>query len=159
MTRIPKSVPATNQRGIPSTVIYKTIGIPQPTLSYWIRTGLISPSIRIGKRGRFSRNEWGTTLLSYNDFLELKTIVSLRDKGLSVSRVRKVLDYLRNRKYALDEVDYVTDGKSFFIRLPESGDGVMDILSSENQLVLFKWGEIVRFCQETFKSKSIDMGK
>lgn len=157
MTHIPKSVPATNQRGIPSTVIYQTLGIPQPTLSYWIRTGLISPSIRIGKRGRFSRNEWGTTLLSYNDFLELKTIVSLRDKGLSVRRIRKVLEELRKRNYSLDDLDYITDGKGFFIRLPDTREGIVDILSNGSQLFLFEWGEIVRFCQETFESNSIDV--
>ena len=133
---------------IPAPMIYDVLGISQPRLSYWIKTGILRPR-RKGKKGYHKGGKHCPTLLSFHDFMELKTLVSLRRQGLSLQRIRKVLDYIRSKDYRLHEIEYITDGHLFFIK--EDDNQIIEI-GNKNQFVLLNWREIVRFCRETFEN-------
>ena len=137
---------------IPAPMIYDVLGISQPRLSYWIKTGIIKPH-QHGNKGFQKDGKPNPTLLSFHDFMELKTLVSLRDQGLSLQKIRKVLDYIRTKAYRLNEIEYMTDGNLFFIR--EDDNQIIEI-GNKNQFVLLNWGEIVRFCRETFENYNRD---
>lgn len=138
--------------GIPSTVVYETFGIYHQKISRWIKTGLISPSIQIGKGGRLPNGEYSKTLFSWEDFLEIKTIVSLRHQGMSLQKIRKVLEYIRSKGYKLHEVEYLTNGKVLFIKDLE---GQIVEIDNTDQFVLLDWNDIYRFCSEHFKRHAI----
>ena len=154
--QIPIGAIATFQRGIPSPVVYETLGVPQPKISYWVRTKLIRPSIRQGRQGKFERYEPATSLWSFEDFLELKLIVDLREKRLSLQRIRKVLAWLRARGYSLNVIDLLTDGEYFYHRENNRNDSdVVEILEHAGKYVLIEWADLVRYCQQVFRQKSV----
>lgn len=157
--RTPIRAIPTFQRGIPSPVIYETLGISQPKLSYWMKTDLLRPSIRQGRQGKFEGDEPATSLWNFEDFLELKTIIDLREKGLSLQRIRKVLDWLRARGYSLNAVDLLTDGKNFYYRENDRNDSdIVEVLEHTGQYVLIEWADLVRYCQQVFAQKSVPIG-
>lgn len=67
-------------------------GLGEARLRYWAQTGFVGPSVR--QKGRF--------YYTFQDLISLKTAVSLVDRGLSMQRVRKNLEALRQR---LPQVD------------------------------------------------------
>lgn len=62
--------------------------IPYRTLDHWARTGLVTPSISEAKGAGRSR------LYSFKDVVWLRTARELRDEGVSVQAIRKVLKLL-----------------------------------------------------------------
>jgi hypothetical protein len=140
--------------GIPSPVIYETLGISQPQLTYWIQTNVVKPFIRLGRQGRLENGEPATALWGFQDFLELKTVVALRDHGLSLFRIRKVLRWLRVRGYSPIDVDYITDGHTFFIR-NQLTEETIEVLGETGQYVLLEWSDVVKYCQHVWRQKSV----
>jgi len=141
-----KGVPAVN-RGITSRTIYDSLGISPQLLSYWVRKNkIISPSIRRGKSGF-------TSLWSFYDVLDLKTILGLRRHGLSMQKVRKVIRWLRRHGHALHSANLATDGETCWINL---NDQTVEIVKKTDQLILLDWKGIIRYCVELFDNGGID---
>lgn len=61
------------------------------TLDYWVRTGLVRPSVRPSSGRRVPR------LWSVSDAVEVRTIKALRDSGCPLQRVRKARLVLQRR--------------------------------------------------------------
>jgi tetratricopeptide (TPR) repeat protein len=61
--------------------VSRLLGIPEGRLRWWNRCGLIQPSEREGSR----------KLYSFRDLIGLKAARDLTDKGLSASRIRRVI--------------------------------------------------------------------
>lgn len=87
-------------------------GVPVPTLSYWVNTGLIRPERAWGE-GRGRRYQF-----SLLNLVEIMTVARLRKHGLPMQRLRKAVEALERHR---DEVTrplamltLVTDGRDLF---------------------------------------------
>jgi len=64
-------------------------GIPKRTLSAWVARGVCKPTTDKGY-GRSNGKHW-----SFSDLVGLRVIADLRDQGISLQRVRRVISKLR----------------------------------------------------------------
>jgi len=87
-------------------------GVTPRQIRYWKDTGLIKPvKVEPGCKG--------TALEGYDfrNLVELRTINSMLQEGISLQKVRKTLEYLReNTDYSrpLSECKLITDGSTIF---------------------------------------------
>src|SRR5437016_1358753 len=89
--------------------VCKVIGISYRQLDYWARTGLVTPSIREAGGSGTQR------LYSFQDLVQLKVIKKLIDAGISLQRIRKAVQYLRqNKASALSGITLMSDGVSIY---------------------------------------------
>jgi DNA-binding transcriptional MerR regulator len=73
-----------------SKFVSNLIGISVNQLHYWDETNLIKPSIcRTEGRGSIR-------LYSYEDLVELKTVVFLKNSNVSIKKIRKAVEYIKN---------------------------------------------------------------
>lgn len=102
-------------------------------LRYWDQVGLVPPSIqRTGGRSGVPR------LYSFRDLVALRVVRSLLDGGMSLQRVRRAFEYLRENadlEGHLSEVKLITDGQSIFKIARRNGE-ILDALK-DGQLAFF----------------------
>jgi DNA-binding transcriptional MerR regulator len=83
-------------------------GVSVNKLNYWDRTGLIKPSI-LKAEGR------GTIrLYSFEDLVEIKTVVFLLKTGIKLPQIRLAVDYIRNEldlSRPLKDKQLISNGK------------------------------------------------
>jgi DNA-binding transcriptional MerR regulator len=127
-------------------------GLTYRQVDHWATTGVVRPSIKTAA-GKGSRREY-----SFKDLVQLRVAKALRDGGISVQKIRKVLAWLRRHfpeiKAPLAELRFVTDGANIFIvdRNPEK---IMDTLK-EGQLVFsLALGKIIGGLQGELKKLAI----
>ena len=86
-------------------------GVPIPTLSYWVTTGIIRPKEARGEgRGR-------RYVFSLLNLIEILTVVRLRKRGLPMQRLRRAVEVLERRvdvSRPLAMLTLVTDGQDLF---------------------------------------------
>jgi DNA-binding transcriptional MerR regulator len=87
-------------------------GCSQRQLRYWRDTGLIQPA-------RLEIDDGGTVKERYDfgNLVELRTIIGMLQKGVSLQKIRKTLAYLREHtdySRPLAECKLVTDGSTVF---------------------------------------------
>ena len=70
----------------------KLTGIPYDRLDYWARSGFLKPGVT-GAKGKGSRR-----LYSFRDLVALRTAKELRDMGVPLQTLRKVIGFLRRVK-------------------------------------------------------------
>jgi DNA-binding transcriptional MerR regulator len=102
-------------------------------LRYWDKIGLVKPGIQTtGGRPGVRR------LYGFRDLVALKVVKSLLDGGMSLQRVRRAYEYLRENarlEEELSSVKLVTDGKSIFKVTKDEGD-ILDMLR-QGQMAFF----------------------
>lgn len=141
-----RGVPATT-RGIETKDIHQNLDVSQQTLSYWLNKGIVYPSIRRGKKGF-------TSLWSFYDVLDIKTVIGLRRAGLSLQKIAKVIDWLRNNGHALHSAKLATDGENVWIDLD---DVTLEIIeASAGQVICLDWSDIINHCRTLLDEKGID---
>ena len=100
-------------------------------LGHWDKKNLVKPSVSCAA-GRGSRR-----LYSFLDIVELRTVQALREDGISLQKIRKVVAFLRKNlgkvKRPLAGLEFLTDGVSVFV-LTKDAKTVMDALAG-GQLV------------------------
>jgi DNA-binding transcriptional MerR regulator len=105
-------------------------GIPYRTMDHWARTGLITPSISAARGSGRSR------LYSFKDLLALRVVRDLREKGISVQSLRKVIELLR--KTGLDspltQAQLLVIGKD--VAIVNNTQEIESVLSAPGQLYL-----------------------
>ena len=79
-------------KGFTRKEVMSLIGVTSGKLSYWDRTGIVSPY----KRGNPKKP---VVLYQWQHIMQLQLIVSLQEK-LSLQEIRKVLDFLEEREYS-----------------------------------------------------------
>ena len=111
------------EHGFRGQIAQKMAGITYRQLDYWARTGLVEPSIRPAAGSGTQR------LYSFTDIVHLKIIAGLLDTGVSLQKVRRAIDYIRNDlKIPLEQVlTLASDGKTVFAAT--NPDEIMDILN------------------------------
>ena len=101
--------------------VCKVIGISYRQLDYWARTDLVTPSVREAGGSGTQR------LYSFQDLVQLKVIKRLIDAGISLQRVRKAIQYLRqNKSNGPSGVTLMSDGVSIYAC--ESEDEIIDLV-------------------------------
>jgi len=111
----------------------KISGVSKRQVQYWDKAGLVAPSVQAA-RGRGSRRRY-----SFEDLLDLRVIARLRETGLSLQKVCKVVAHLhrhhRELRRPLAQHRLVTDGATVF-RILDDTNAVEDLLQG-GQVVVF----------------------
>lgn len=94
-------------------MVSRIVGIPLRKIDYWDHTNLIKPSIS-------EASGYGSVrLYSFRDLIQFKVAKFLRDKGISLQKMRKSLNYLRKHlpeiEKPLAEMRFLTDGETIFV--------------------------------------------
>lgn len=87
-------------------------GVTPRQLRYWKETGLIKP-VKVSS----SKNEPRLDEYDFRNLVELRTIGNMLQEGISLQKVRRTLEYLReNTDYShpLAECKLITDGSTIF---------------------------------------------
>lgn len=78
------------KRGFRTSEVAKLAGLTQRQLDYWDRTGFLKPSLaRAAGRG-------SARFYSFRDVVELRIAKELRDAGIPLQALRRVVEYLRD---------------------------------------------------------------
>lgn len=92
-------------------------------LRYWRDTGLVEPAHPAGRDGKGEGYD-------FRNLVELRAIVSMLRRGISLQKIRKTLAYLRentDHSHPLAECKLVTDGSTIF-EICRQPDQVLDTL-------------------------------
>ncbi len=87
------------------------VGITYRQLDYWARTGLITPSLQRATGSGSQR------LYTFGDIVQLKVVKRLLDAGMSLKKIRKAMDILREELASsspLSDVTLLSDGKTIY---------------------------------------------
>jgi len=106
-------------------------GVAYATLDSWARTGFLRPSIEEA-HGKGSER-----LYSFADLVALRAARELRDRGISLQKLRRIVDYVRQRdglEAPLSQTFLITDGVDVYER---HGDITISLLAQPEQLCMF----------------------
>ena len=115
--------------------VLKLFNITGRQLDYWVRTGLIIPSI-LTSEGRGSNR-----IYSFLDLIQINTIRALLAGGMSIQKIRKSSEYLK--KQLGDEIPLtarlITDGATIFKVFKDNEEFLhaIDTLNHQGQGVLY----------------------
>jgi DNA-binding transcriptional MerR regulator len=87
------------------------VGITYRQLDYWARTGLITPSLKKATGSGSQR------LYAFPDIVQLKVVKRLLDAGMSLKKIRRAMDILRDELVAdssLSNVTLLSDGRTIY---------------------------------------------
>lgn len=111
-------------------------GCSASQLRYWVRTGLIQLASPPERGGRLS--------FTFRDLVGLRAIKRMLDVGISLQKVRKTLEYLRENlrtERPLSECRLVTDGSTIF-RICEDSGQLIDTLRQGQLVIALALGDI-----------------
>jgi DNA-binding transcriptional MerR regulator len=142
------------------------VGISYRQLDYWATTGLVEPSVRDAVGSGTQR------LYSFEDIVTLKVIKRLLDAGVSLQRIRKAIEYVRDRGLALRHLTLASDGETVYaaddarevIDLLQSGQGVFAIAveplytEMESEVTTLPAEPAMPVEQETARARTADGG-
>ena len=110
-----------------SKTAMRLTGVTRTQLAYWDKGGIVRPSMPAAGRG--SRR-----LYTFRDLVQLRVASRLKERGLSLPRLRKALVYLRRRfpdvEAPLAEVTFLTDGETVFV-LDRDPQALLDALKKQ----------------------------
>ncbi len=113
--------------GFSTAQVEQLTGIGAKTLHFWDRSGFLSPSV-VRAHGTGSRR-----IYSFRDLVALRVAAQLRDAGISLQSLRKVVSTLRKMhglEQPLAETYLVTNGCDI---LEKQGSEVMSALREPGQ--------------------------
>lgn len=138
-------------KGYRAGLVLKVVEISYDQLKYWDKIGFIKPSLESAKGS--SRR-----LYSFVDLIRLNTAKSLLDSGISLQKIRKSVDYLKEHEPEIEEplsqLKFLTNGKSVFA-LTRDPKKVIDLLN-RSQLV---WSVAIGKISRDTKDKVQENGK
>lgn len=120
--------------------IARILGLSIRQVDYWDRTHFIKPSVS-------EASGYGSVrLYSFNDLVQLKVAITLMDKGVSLQKIRKAINYLKKNmpevKKPLYEIRFLTDGETIFV-LTEDKNVIIDVLKSGQLVFAVALGKII----------------
>lgn len=120
--------------------VCNVVGVTQRQIDYWDRIHFIKPSIK-------EASGYGSVrLYSFKDLVQLKVAKTLKDKGLSVQKIRKSINYLRKKfpevEKPLAEMRLITDGETVFV-LTENKEVILDTISKGQMVMSIAIGKII----------------
>ena len=123
-----------------TNMVCKLTGLTKRQIDYWDRIHFIKPSVR-------EASGYGSIrLYSFTDLVQLKVASTLKDKGLSVQKIRKSINYLKKGfpevEKPLAEMRLITDGETIFV-LTEKKQVILDTLSKGQMVMSIAIGAII----------------
>jgi len=113
--------------GFSTSQVERLTGIGAKTLHFWDRSGFLSPSL-VQAHGTGSRRVY-----SFRDLVALRVAAQLREAGISLQSLRKVMAVLRDMRHLenpLAETYLITNGHDV---LEKRGDEIMSVLRQPGQ--------------------------
>ncbi len=109
-------------------------------IDYWDRTHFIKPSV-------MEASGYGSVrLYSFNDLIQLKVAKTLMDKGISLQKIRKAINYLKKNmpeiEKPLSELKFLTDSETIFV-LTKDKKEIIDTLKNGQLVFSIALGEII----------------
>lgn len=99
----------------------KIVGVSYRQLDYWARTGLVTPSVRDASGSGTQR------LYGFQDLVLLRSIKNLLDTGVTLQKIRKAVDFLRDHlQEAPEGMTLLSDGKHIYAAT--SPDEIIDLM-------------------------------
>jgi len=123
-----------------SKTVSRIIGIPARVIDYWDRTNFIKPSIS-------EASGYGSVrLYSFTDLIQFKVAKFLRDRGLSLQKIRKSLNYLRKHlpevEKPLAQLRFLTDAETIFV-LTNKDREIIDTLKKGQYVLAIAIEELI----------------
>jgi DNA-binding transcriptional MerR regulator len=120
--------------------IAKILGLSIRQIDYWDRTHFVKPSVS-------EASGYGSIrLYSFTDLVQLKVAKTLIDKGISLQKIRKAINYLRKNmsevKKPLSELRFLTDGETIFV-ITKDKKVIIDTLKSGQLVLSVALGKII----------------
>jgi len=110
-----------------SKTAMRLTGVTRTQLAHWDKGGIVRPSMPAAGRG--SRR-----LYTFRDLVQLRVANRLKERGLSLQRLRKSLVYLRRQfpdvEAPLAEMTFLTDGETVFV-LDRDPETLLDALKKQ----------------------------
>jgi DNA-binding transcriptional MerR regulator len=123
------------EQGFRGPTVCRTVGISYRQLDYWARTSLVTPSVRDADGSGSQR------MYSFNDVVQLRVIKKLLDAGVSLPKIRRAVDYLRDElQMPIEDVTLVSDGKTIHACL--SPNEVVDLLAGGQGVFAIAVGKV-----------------
>ncbi len=123
-----------------TNIVSRLTGLTKRQIDYWDRIHFIKPSIK-------EASGYGSVrLYSFTDLVQLKVARTLKEKGLSVQKIRKSITYLKKTfpgiEKPLAEMRLLTDGETIFT-LTGNKEVILDTLSKGQMVMSIAIGEII----------------
>jgi predicted RNase H-like HicB family nuclease len=120
--------------------VFKITGLSIRQIDYWDRTHFVKPSVS-------EASGYGSVrLYSFNDLIQLKVAKTLMDKGVSLQKIRKAINYLKKNmpkvEKSLSDLRFLTDGETIFV-LTRDKKVIIDTLKSGQLVFSIALGEII----------------
>lgn len=120
--------------------VSRITGLSLRQIDYWDRTHFIKPSVS-------EASGYGSVrLYSFTDLIQLKVAKTLMDKGVSLQKIRRAINYLKKHmpdiKKPLSELRFLTDGETIFV-LTKNKKAILDTLKNGQLVFSLALGEIV----------------
>ncbi|AXV09982.1 hypothetical protein DVS28_b0212 (plasmid) [Euzebya pacifica] len=111
-----------DREGYRGPVAAKLAGITYRQLDHWTTRGVVVPSVQDAVGSGSQR------LYGFEDIVRLRMVKRLRDAGVSLQKITKVLDALADRGQTLDDVTLLNDGTDLYVCTEQQE--VFDVLMS-----------------------------
>lgn len=115
-------------------------GLTQRQIDYWDRSHFLKPSLKEAAGYGSGR------LYSFVDLVQLKVAKMLKDKGISLQKLRKSINYLKKHfpdvQKPLAEMRFLTDGEAIFV-LTKDNKAILDTLAKGQMVFALALGEII----------------
>jgi predicted RNase H-like HicB family nuclease len=126
--------------GMNAKTVCQIVGLSYRQLDYWDRTHFLKPSLQEATGTGSAR------LYAFVDLVQLRVARMLREKGLSLQKIRKCLTYLKKHvpevEKPLAQLRLLTDGESIFV-LTKDPKVMVDTLKGGQFVFSVALGEIV----------------
>jgi predicted RNase H-like HicB family nuclease/DNA-binding transcriptional MerR regulator len=133
--------------------VSKVTSLTPRQIDYWDRTHFIKPSIKEASGQGTSR------LYSFVDLVQLKVAKTLIDKGISLQKMRRAINYLKKNfpdiEKPLARMRFLTDGDSIFT-LSEDNRTILDTLAKGQMVFAIALGEIIEVLKGEVRSINQD---
>jgi len=148
----PKADPTLASETFSSLEVSKMTGVSLRQLQWWDEQGVVSPVQRGHRR-----------LYQLHEVIEVGLITELRQKGVSLQKIRRVLDFLKKelgveylRNATPDaEMHLLTDGESLY--LEDSHKNIVDLLKAARQPMISVCisDQVAQVAERTNKRKGV----
>jgi len=123
-----------------TNTVCRLTGLSKRQVDYWDSTHFIKPSVK-------EASGYGSTrLYSFCDLVQLKTAKTLKDKGVSLQKIRKAVNYLKKNfpdmNKPLAQMRFLTDGETIFV-LTDKNKVILDTLSRGQMVFALALGKII----------------